>query len=65
LHRDGDAEAALKEAAGIRRELAAQDPASYRPNLAQTLNNLASLYREMHRDTDAEAVQAEALAAVR
>jgi hypothetical protein len=28
-----------------------------------TLNNLASLYRDMHRDSDAEAAKAEALAA--
>jgi hypothetical protein len=37
-----DAEAALKEAAAIRRELAAQNPAAYRPDLAQTLNNLGN-----------------------
>jgi hypothetical protein len=35
--------AADKEAVGIRRELAAQNPAAYRPDLARTLTNLASL----------------------
>ena len=43
-HRFAEAEAAFKEAAGIRRELAAQNPAAYRPDLATTLNNLASLH---------------------
>jgi hypothetical protein len=44
----------------IWRELAAQNPAAYRPDLAQTLNNLASLYRDMHRNSDAKAIEAEA-----
>ena len=49
-------EAALKEPAGIRRALAAQNPAAYRTDLAETLNGLASLYRDMHRYHDAKAV---------
>jgi hypothetical protein len=61
-HRFAEAEAADKGAAGIRRELAAQNPAAYRPGLARTLTHLASLYRNMHRDSDAIAAEAEALA---
>jgi hypothetical protein len=45
----------------IRRELAMQNPAAYRPDLATTLDNLSSLYRDMHRDSEAKAVEAEAL----
>lgn len=55
-----DAEAAVKEAAGIRRGLAAPNPAAYRTDLAKTLNNIALLYRHMHRDRDAKAAEAEA-----
>ena len=58
-HRFADAEAAFKEAADIRRELAAQNPA-YRPDLAATLNNLGVLYADMHRFADAEAAYKEA-----
>jgi hypothetical protein len=57
--------ACWREATDIRRELAAQNPAAYRPDLARTFNNLALLYRVMHRDSDAEAAEAEALAAAK
>jgi hypothetical protein len=51
----------LTEAIEIRRELAMQNPAAYRPSLATTLDNLASLYRDMHRESEAKAIEAEAL----
>ena len=35
------------------------------PDLAQTLNKLASLFRDMHRDSDAKALDAEAQAAAK
>ena len=59
-HRFADAEAALKEAAGIRRALAAQNPAAYRPDLAETLDSLGALYDDTHRFADAEAAYKEA-----
>jgi hypothetical protein len=65
MHRLDDAEAAYKEDAVILRELAAQNPVTYRPNLAGALNNLALLYREMHRDSDAKAIAAELTAATK
>ena len=43
-----------------RRELAAQNPAAYRPDLANTLSNLGDLYRGTHRFADAEAAVKEA-----
>jgi hypothetical protein len=36
--------AAAYHAAGIQRELAAQNPAAYRPDLAMTLNNLDQMF---------------------
>ncbi len=59
-HRFADAEAAFKEAADIGRELAAQNPAAYRLELADTLNNLGLLYRDTRRFADAEAALEEA-----
>ena len=50
----------MKEAAGIERELAAQNPAAYRPDLAATLNNLGALYGDTHRFAEAEAALKEA-----
>ena len=50
----------MKEAAGIERELAAQNPAAYRPDLALTLNNLGALYGDTHRFAEAEAALKEA-----
>jgi Tetratricopeptide repeat len=58
--RFAEAEGPLKQAADIWRALAAQDPAVYRFVRTETLNNLASLYRDMHRDGDAQAAEAEA-----
>ena len=55
-----DAEAALKEAADIWRELVAQNPAAYRPDLRSALNNLGVLYDDTHRFADAEAALKEA-----
>ncbi len=60
MHRFADAEAAYKEAAGIQRELAAQNPAAYRLDLARTLDNLGVLYDDTHRFADAEAAFKEA-----
>lgn len=61
-----EAEAALKEAVGIERKLPAHDPApDWPPDLATTLGDLALLYRHMHRDGDADTVEAEAAAAAK
>ncbi len=60
MHRFADAEAAYKEAAGIERELAAQNPTAYRPDLATTLDNLGVLFRVTHRFADAEVAYKEA-----
>jgi hypothetical protein len=43
-----------RRAAGIERELAVQNPAAYRPDLAMTLDNLGILY-DTHRFAEAEA----------
>jgi hypothetical protein len=59
-HHLAEAEAALKEAAGIERELATQNPAAYRPNLTQTLINLGVLYIDTHHFAEAEAALKEA-----
>jgi tetratricopeptide (TPR) repeat protein len=45
-----------------RRELVAQNPATYWPELAATLNNLGKLYRDMRRFAEAEAAYKEAVA---
>ena len=50
----------LQELLRHRRELAAQNPAAYRPDLAATLNNLGALYADAHRFADAEAALKEA-----
>jgi hypothetical protein len=39
----------------IERELAAENPAAYEPDLARTLNNLGALYDDAHRFANAEA----------
>jgi hypothetical protein len=51
----------LKEAASIWRELAAQKPAAYRPDLAGTLPHLGRLYEHTGILPDAEAVYKEAV----
>ena len=61
IQRLDDAEAALKEAVGIERELAAQDPAVYQSVLATTLNGLGALYTDTHRFADAETTLKEAV----
>ena len=53
-HRFADAEPAYKEAADIRRELAAQNQA-FRPDLAETLYNLGYLYDHTGRSAETEA----------
>ena len=58
-----DAEAAHKEAAAIRRELAAQDPA-YRPDLGETLAHLGGVYGDASPPRFAEAEAAFKEAAV-
>jgi tetratricopeptide (TPR) repeat protein len=45
----------------IRRRLAQTNPQAYEPDVAQTLNNLASLYRNAQRFTESEAMHKEAL----
>jgi tetratricopeptide (TPR) repeat protein len=57
-----DAETANTEALAIRRDLAQRDPGAYRPDVAQTLNNLAILYRDTGRLADAKTAFTEALA---
>ena len=57
-----DAETAYTETLAIRRDLAQRDPGAYRPDVAQTLNNLAVLYRDTGRLADAETAYTEALA---
>jgi hypothetical protein len=52
--RFADAETALKEAACIDRELAAQNPAAYRADLVGPLNNLGLLYLNARRFAEAE-----------
>jgi hypothetical protein len=54
MHRFADAEAALKEAVSIQRELAAQNSAAYQRDLATTLGNLGLLYTGMQRFDDGE-----------
>jgi tetratricopeptide (TPR) repeat protein len=54
------AESVLQELLRHRRELAAQNPTAYRPDLAATLNNLGALCRDVHRFSDAEAASKEA-----
>jgi tetratricopeptide (TPR) repeat protein len=44
------------------RDLAQRDPGAYRPNVAQTLNNLGALYSDTGRLADAEKAYTEALA---
>ena len=45
----------------IRRDLAAHDPGAYRPDVAQTLNNLGNLYWDTGRLADADKAYSEAL----
>jgi len=55
------AEQEYTEALGIRRELAAADPAVYRPDVAMTLNNLAVLHAGRNQFDAAEEEYTEAL----
>ena len=57
--RFSDAEAAYKEAIDIDREMFKMDSNQYRYDLEEGLKQLTSLYREMNRDKDAEAVEGE------
>jgi Tetratricopeptide repeat len=59
-HRFAAAEIALTTAVGVWRHLAEQNPGAYGMQLKKTLSSLALLYRAMHRDTDATAIEAEA-----
>jgi tetratricopeptide (TPR) repeat protein len=56
-----DADKAFSEALTIYRDLAAHDPAAYRPNVATTLNSLGDLYRGSGRLADADRAFSEAL----
>jgi tetratricopeptide (TPR) repeat protein len=60
LGRPEDALAAIEEATGIRRELAAARPDAFRPDLASSLNNLALRLGEWGRPEDALAAIEEA-----
>jgi tetratricopeptide (TPR) repeat protein len=52
--RQAEAEGAYKEALAIRRDLAAQNPEAYRPDVAMTLHNVAYLYSATQRLAEAE-----------
>ena len=54
-----------KEALAIRRRLAQSNPQAYEPDVAGTLNNLASLYLNTHRFSESEEMFKEALAICR
>ena len=56
-----EAEAAFQEALDICRQLAKANPAAYQPDVARTLNNLATLYSTTQRMKEAEAAYQEAL----
>ena len=60
LGRREDALAAIEEAAGIRRELAAARPDAFRPALAMSLNNLSLRLADLGRREDALAAIEEA-----
>ncbi len=63
LHQQKDypkAESVLQELLRHQRELAAQNPAAYRPVLATTLNNLGNVYYDTHSFAEAEAALKEA-----
>ena len=51
----------LREALQIRRELAQKNPETYRPDVAETLNNLGILDRDQGRMEEARKEFAEAL----
>ena len=55
-----EAEKAYKEALEIGRTLAEQDPETYAPDLAMTLNNLGTFYRDTGKFSKAEHVYMEA-----
>lgn len=54
-----------KEALDIRRRLVANNPKTYEPDVANTLNNLAILYYNTQRFSESEAMYKEALAIYR
>ncbi len=54
-----EAENAYQEALKIRRELAEKNPAAYGPKLAQTLRNLANLYKANHQPEKVKALEEE------
>jgi tetratricopeptide (TPR) repeat protein len=56
-----EAEGAYREALGIYRRLADEEPQVYEPNVATTLNNLGNVLRELRRFEEAEGVYREAL----
>ena len=59
--RDPDsAEMALKTAVRLWRHLTEENPVAYRGELQGSLSKLAHLYRALHRDSEAEAIEAEA-----
>ena len=61
LGRPGDALPAAQEALAIRRELAESNPDLYRPDLAQSLNNLSSILAQLGRPAEALLVSREAV----
>ena len=56
-----DAETYYEKALEIRRRLAKDNPKVYEPDVAQTLNNLANLYKNTQRFTEAEDMYTQAL----
>ena len=64
-HRFAEAEAAFSDAANIRRQLAAQDAASFRPALVQLLHNMSTFFLESYRLNPAEAACKDAIAVER
>jgi len=56
-----EAEELYREALAVRRALAENDPAAYKPDLAVTCNNLAILLKNTNRTEEAEAFYREAL----
>ena len=63
LGRREEALAAIEEATGIYRELAAARPDAFRPDLATSLDNLADTFSSLNRDAEASAIHEEADAA--
>ena len=60
LDRPQEALAAIEEAVGIYRDLAAASPGAFGSDLAESLDNTAELLSALERDAEAQAARAEA-----